>query len=1232
MGRFIGLFLRNKLIVFVGVLLVVGLGLAVCPFDWSIGPRLGIDPVPVDAIPDIGPNQQIIFTEWPGRSPEDVEEHVTDPLSKALQGIKDVQTIRGKSMFGFSTIYIIFNESMDFFDSRTRLLEKLASLRPGVDYPKDARPRLGPDATALGQIFWYTLEGRNEKGAPAGGWDLAELRSIQDWYVRYDLMAVGGVSEVASVGGHVREYQVELDPEAMRHFGVTLSDVDRAIRDANIDISAETVEISEIEYFVRGIGLIESPGDLRMAVVKTVDNVPVRLEQIATIALGPALRRGALDKDGAEAVGGVVVARFGANPMAVIDAVKKRIESVSASLPRKVLIDSAQATPDEVRRYAQANGFDAYDQSIVNHAAWLAHLDSIPTSQRPDWISISQVTIVPFYDRTGLIDETLGTLEDALRNEILITFVVVVLMVMHLRSSALIGSMLPLAVAMTFIAMKVFAVDANIVALSGIAIAVGTIVDMGIVLCENILRHLDEAPEGESRLVIVHRAASEVGGAVLAAVMTTVVGFMPVFALVGDGGKLFRPLAFTKTFALISSVLIALIVLPPAAYLIFRRRKTSADRSAQFRKTGRRALYVATIVVAGIVLTASWMPLGLSRGFVRNMVFVVLLVGLLITCFKLFQWKYPVILAWCLNHKKRFLAIPLVLLLFAGLVWVGFDTVFSPIPAVFGAKDAARKTNLWAWGTGVFPGLGREFMPALDEGSFLWMPSLSFHGSIGEALDIIAKQDQAIRSVPEVAMVVGKIGRVDSALDPAPVSMIETVITYKPEYQKVDGEWVRQWRDHIRSPDDIWREIVAVGKVPGASVPPKLQPIETRQVMLQSGMRAKMGIKVFGADLEAIEAAGTQIGNALADVPGIRAETVYVDSVIGKPYLEIDTKTPAAQAAMARHGLNSRDVLEVLQAAVGGRKVSTVIEGRERYAVRVRYERHLRSDIEALERALVPTPSGETVPLLELAEITYVRGPQSINSEASYKVGYITFEPQVGRAEVDVAREVREALTAKRIAGELRLPVGIRYDVVGTFEKELEASRRFSVIIPVALAFIFLILFLQFRRVSTTVLVFVGVFVAFSGGFALLWLYGRSWFMDVSLLGASMQDMFQVHPINLSTAIWVGFLALFGIATDDGVVMGTYLDQTFRKREPGTVEDIHDAVIHAGTRRVRACLMTTATTILALLPVMTSQGRGSDIMIPMAIPSFGGMLIEVMTMLVVPVLYCVVQERRLRRR
>ncbi|MBN1359399.1 MAG: efflux RND transporter permease subunit [Sedimentisphaerales bacterium] len=1296
MGRILWFCLTNKLVVFLFVILVIGTGILMAPFDWKAG-GLPRQPVPVDAIPDIGENQQIVFTEWMGRSPQDVEDQIGYPLTVALLGVPGVKTIRSYSFFGFSSIYIIFKEDVEFYWSRTRVLEKLNSLPAGT-LPEGVQPALGPDATALGQIYWYTLEGRDPDGHPAGGWDLEELRTIQDWYVRYGLLAAEGVSEVASVGGFVREYQIDVDPDAMRAYQVTFADVYNAVKGSNIDVGAKSLELNRVEYFIRGVGFIKQATDIEDSVVKVVDNVPVLVRDVAVVTLGPALRRGALDKDGAEAVGGVVVARYGDNPLAVIKNVKAKIEELAAGLPEKVDIDFTQVSADGIRVYAEKHGFTAYASSTIDQAGWLAHLRSIPRADWPQWATISKVTVVPFYDRTGLIYETLGTLHSALTEEILITIIVVILMVMHLRSSVLISGLLPIAVLMCFIAMKTFGVDANIVALSGIAIAIGTMVDMGIVICENILRHLDEAPPEVPRLQVVHRAASEVGGAVLTAVSTTVISFLPVFTMIGAEGKLFKPLAFTKTFALIASVITALTIIPPAAHVFFCGRISGKKLRLglhglvvlagivaglllawwvglalvlfgayylaeefippRFRRFGPWIANLLAVLFVGILLSAHWEPLGPQRGALRNFAFLALLVGVLMGAFRLFQMVYPRVLRWCLEHKVLFLTLPTLLIVLGGAVWLGFDTLLAPIPKaaekVGIEPNEIKSTNFWVKGTETFPGLGKEFMPPLDEGSFLYMPTTMVHASIGEALDILAKQDMALRSIPEVESVVGKIGRAETPLDPAPISMIETVINYKPEYitdqdgnrvkYRVDkkGRFVhdesgqlirdphglpfRQWRDHIESPDDIWDEIVDATKIPGTTSAPKLQPIAARIVMLQSGMRAPMGVKVKGPSLEVIEDVGLQIERFLKEVPSVQPAAVIADRIVGKPYLEIvpDRK------ALARYGVTMRAFQDVVEVAIGGRKVTTTVEGRERFPVRVRYQRELRDQIETLGRILVPGSQGVQIPLEQVADIRYVRGPQVIKSEDTFLVGYVLFDMREGHAEVDVVEEAQRYLQEKRASGEFVVPPGVSYAFAGSYENQIRSQKTLAVVLPLALFIIFLILYFQFRSVVTTSLVFSGIIVAWSGGFLMLWLYAQGWFLDFSVFGVNMRDLFQIHPINLSVAVWVGFLALFGIASDDGVVISTYLDQSFRDRKTTTVKELREATVAAGVRRVRPCLMTTATTILALIPVLTSTGRGSDVMVPMAIPSFGGMAIEIITMLIVPVLYCAVKEFKLK--
>jgi Cu(I)/Ag(I) efflux system membrane protein CusA/SilA len=1231
--------LENKLVVILFTVVLIVWGIAVAPFDWEseIIPR---DPVPVDAIPDIGENQQIVFTEWMGRSPQDIEDQITYPLTTALLGLPEVKTIRSYSMFGFSSIYIIFKDDAEFYWTRSRILEKLNSLPSGT-LPQGVSPQLGPDATALGQVFWYTLEGINTEGEPTGGWDLDELRSTQDWYVRYALQGVDGVAEVASIGGYVKEYQVDVDPDALRTYGIALHEVFNAVRGSNLDVGARTIEINAVEYVVRGLGFIENLDDLRKTVITQRDNVPITLDEIAVIEFGPALRRGALDKAGVEAVGGVVVTRYGENPLAVIKRVKEKIQEISPGLPKKTLEDG----------------------------------------------TVSRVEIVPFYDRTGLIYETLGTLEDAIRQQILVTIIVIVIMLLHLRSAALISGVLPLAVLFSFIGMKLFGVDANVVALSGIAIAIGTIVDMGVVIIENILKHLDDAAPEESRLEVVYRACTEVASAVFTAVLTTVISFLPVFTMEGAEGKLFRPLAYTKSFALIGSIIVALTLIPPLAHwFIAGRYKSHLAKfglwggigiigllgalfiswfpwwlgalmlvAAAFHiaspkipeKAQRGILLSFNFIIAVFValwLATDWKPLGPEAEW-QNIVFVLLTVGGLLGFFYLFIRFYARMLAFLLRMKTAFIAFSCLIVVFGFTIWLGWGKVFSWMP------DSIQSSKPYVSMTHAIPGLGKEFMPDLDEGSYLLMPTTMPHASIGEVMDVLRKQDMAINAIPEVESAVGKLGRVESPLDPAPISMIETIITYKSEFitdedgriltfaynksenefdRDVSGELIldkngrpfRQWRDHIKSPDDIWDEIIIAATIPGTTSAPKLQPIAARIVMLQSGMRAPMGLKVFGPDLETLEKVTLEIEANLKQVPSIKAEAVLADRIVGKPYLEIDID----RDAIARYGVKIKRVQDVIEVAIGGKPITQTVEGRERYPVRVRYMRELRDTIESIEKILVATPDGTQIPLRELAEINYRRGPQVIKSEDTFLVGYVIFDKRDGYAEVEVVEQAQAFLQQKIESGELNIPAGVSYKFTGSYENQVRAEKKLRVVLPIALFAIWLILYFQFKRISTTLIVFSGILFAWSGGFILIWLYGQPWFMDFSLFGHNLRHLFQMGTINLSVAVWIGFLALFGIATDNGVIVCTYLQQIFTEKNPKTLEEIRAVTVEAGNRRVRPAMMTSATTILALLPVLTSDGRGSDIMVPMAIPSFGGMLLAILTIFVVPVLYCGLAE------
>ena len=1232
LNKIIRYFLENRVITILILVLVVVWGISTSPFNWHGGiiPR---NPIPVDAIPDIGDNQQIVATEWMGRSPKDIQDQITYPLTTSLLGIPGVKSIRSSSMFGMSFIYIIFDDNIEFYWSRSRILEKLNSLPPGT-LPEGVQPALGPDATALGQIYWYTLEGRDPAtGKPTGGWNAEELRTIQDYYVKYSLSAAEGVSEVASAGGFVKEYQVELNPDAMRAFNVSVMDIMGAIKKSNLDIGAETMEINKVEYLIRGLGYIKDVSDLEKAVVTVRDGVPVRISDVAFVNIGPGTRRGGLDKEGVEAVGGVVIARYGSNPLEVINNVKDKIKEMAPGLPQKTLPDG----------------------------------------------TVSKITVVPFYDRTGLIKETIGTLETSLSHEILICIIVIIVLVLNLRASVVIASMLPIAVLSTFIIMRYTGIAANIVALSGIAIAIGVMVDVGVVFVESIIRYM-EMPEnrgvrkGKAMVNLIYKAVSEVSGAIATAMITTIVSFLPVFAMEAQEGKMFSPLAYTKTYALASAFVLGLILLPTLSYILFSVRIDSK----RIRKVLNYILIAAgvllsvlyssipalgltavglnnllahrwkkpgisnyinigiALVVATYFLAEEWLPMGPQKGIIVNLLFVTGCIAIILALLWLLVIYYERILRWCLNNRWKFMLLPIATILCGILIWKR---------------------------------IGQEFMPSLNEGSFLLMPTSMPHTGIEQNLNYIEALDKRLAAIPEVETAIGKWGRVNSALDPAPAQMFENTINYRPEYIlnedgkrerfKVNrkgeyllrnggtynpadgfrlipadslipdrkGDYFRQWRPEIKNTDDIWQQIINVTHLPGLTSAPKLQPIEARLVMLSTGMRAPMGLKIYGPDLETIEQSGKAIEQALKDVPSVIPSSVFYDRAVGAPYLEIKLN----RDNMARYGVNVEDLQEILSAAVGGMILTKTVEGRERFPVRLRYARELRDNPEALSMLLVPTATGAQIPLKELADIEYARGAQMIQSENTFLVGYVIFDKKQGKAEVDVVKEATKVIEGKIQNGELKLTKGVSYKFAGNYEQQERATARLMIVVPLALLIVLLVLYFQFKTLTASLIHFSGVFVAFAGGFILLWLYGQDWFMNFSLARVNMRDLFQMHTINLSVAVWVGFIALFGVATDDGVLMGTYIHHVFLEKDPQTRHAIREAVVTAGLKRVRPAAMTTATTLIALLPVLTSTGKGADIMVPMAIPTFGGMLIQSMTMFVVPVFQCWWREGLLKK-
>lgn len=1221
LNRIIEFLVYNKPTTIFLALLVVVLGIVVSPFDSGVD-GIYSNPIAIDAIPDIGENQQIVYTEWQGQSPQDIENQITYPLTSNLLGIPGVKSVRSNSMFGFSSIYVIFEDDVEFYWSRSRILEKLNSLPKNL-LPAQVQPQLGPDATGLGQIFWYTLEGRDESGEVTGGWNLQELRSIQDFYVKNALAATKGVSEVASIGGFVKEYQIDVKPELLKQYGISLQQVVKAVKASNRDIGAQTLEINKAEYFVRGLGYIKTIKDIENTAVVSNDLTPIYIRDIAKVSLGPAVRRGILDKGGAEVVGGVVTASYDANPLEVSEQIKKQIKELAYGLPKKELSDGR----------------------------------------------ISQLTVVPFYDRSVLIKETLTTLGDALIFEILITILIVILMLRNLKVSLLISGLMPLAVLFVFIAMKFFKVEANIVALSGIAIAIGTMVDMGIILLENVVRHQKKSPSSTVEQTVIH-ATREVSGAIVTAGLTTIISFVPVFALSGAEGKLFAPLAFTKTVALSAAILIALFIVPPIAALVLKRRpyKTAGFISSLLlviiglagtvfatllglilvlfgvlglvyffkkinKKRYRKISFWLSLSVIFTLLSYYWRPLGFEYSLFSNGFFVLFITGLILLPIYGLIRKYELILTWVLEHKKTSIIVPLVLVLF------GFFAFLS---------------------------MEKEFMPTLNEGDFLLMPTSLPQAGVEENTMVLKKLDMAVSSIPEVAFVVGKAGRVASALDPAPLSMYENLISYKPEFildsdgrplqfetdangkfktrtgtlvgmgeavsQKdliltTNGQFYRNWRAHIRNEDDIWSEIIKVTKLPGVTSAPRLQPIETRLVMLQTGMRSAMGIKVKGQSLEDIEQFGLLLERELKSAEGVAPESVFADRITGKPYVIINID----REKVARYGLSIEDIQQTLEVGVGGKVLAETVEGRERYGIRIRYPRELRSAPEDLETIYVSIGNGASLPLSEFVSIGYEKGPQSVKSEDGFLVGYVIFDKLPKFSEITVVENAKRFIQEGIANDRITVPAGVSFEFSGTYQHYVHSQKTLSLVIPLVLLVIVLILYLQFRSVKITMMVFSGVAVAFSGGFILMWFFGQSWFLNIHLGSLDLQELFNVKALHLSVAVWVGFIALFGIATDDGVVMATYLKQSFSEKDPTGIASIRKATIAAGKRRIRPCLMTTATTVLALLPIITSTGKGSNIMLPMAIPCMGGMLMVVITLFIVPLLFCWEKELSLNR-
>lgn len=998
----------------------------------------------IDAIPDIGENQQIVFSEWAGRSPKDIEEQVTYPLSIILQGIPGVKNIRATSAFGFSIIYVIFEDDVDFYWSRSRVLEKLSTATSEI--PPEVNPKMGPDATGLGQVFWYTLENDPKSTSPKS---LAELRSIQDFYVRYLLQGVKGVSEVASIGGFVKEYQIDVDPNKLFAYDVHFSTLIKSIQESNIDVGAEVVEDGDREFIIRGKGFFKSLTDIENVVVSVKNNSPIRVKDLATVNIGPGFRRGALDKNGTESVGGVVTMRFGENPKEVIDNVKERLQVVKKGLPKGV-------------------------------------------------------NLVPFYDRTEVIERTIGTVYSALGQEIIITVIVILLFLLHFNASILVSLTLPFGVGISFILMKFLGIDSNVMSLSGLVIAIGSMVDMGIIMTENIYSHLADNPKAtkEERVEIIVHSAREVGPAILTAVATTIVTFLPVFGLEGSEGKLFGPLAWAKTLAMFGSVVVALILVPALSTFLLKGELKPVEKNK----------------------VSQWI-----NGF------------------------YQPALLWMLENRKKFIILPTLLVLLGGYSYMQ---------------------------------LGKEFMPSLNEGEILYMPVTTPDVSMTKARELLAYTDKKLKEHPLVQDAIGKLGRANTAIDPAPVAMFETVVKLVPK---------EQWPSGV-SIYDIMSELDGELQVPGL-VNAWLFPIENRIAMISTGIKTQIGIKIFGDDLKTLESLAAKIGKEVEKING--AQGVYAEQITGKPYIEFDIDRVAA----SRFGINTGTINKILQTAVGGMTIGQFYEGRERYPIRVRYKKELRDRIDELKKVLVPSPLGQHIPISELADIKVVTGPAAIQSENGMLRSLVLLNVQ-GRDLIGFVEEAK-----KHIEKSVELPKGYSLVWAGQYESQTRSNNRLMVLVPVALLINLLLIYFGIKNLRNAGIIFSAIPIAFAGGLILLWMGG----------------------FNSSVAVWVGFIALFGIAVDDGVVMMTYLQEAIKSHQPKNWEELKESILEAGLRRIRPLVMTTTTTVVALVPIMWSTSTGSEVMKPMAIPTLGGMLVELITLFIVPVTFSYFEQQKIEK-
>ncbi len=1024
---------NNRFLVFVFILAIVLAGF------------VAIRTTPVDAIPDLSDVQVIIFTEFPGQGPNVVEDQVTYPLTTAMLSVPYAKVVRGYSFFGFSLVYIIFEDGTDLYWARSRVLEYLNYAASRL--PQGVIPQLGPDATGVGWVYEYVLEGGDK-------YDLQQLRSIQDWYLRYELASQPGVSEVASIGGFVKQYQVEVDPLKLQAFHIPLQLVRAAIKRSNNDVGGRLIEMGETEFMVRGLGYIKSLADLeKVPVGMGTNNAPVLLKDVARIHIGPELRRGLADWNGeGETVGGIIIMRYGENALKVIDGVKQKLEDLKKGLPEGVTIKTA-------------------------------------------------------YDRSSLIKRAIATLKEKLLEETIVVALVIMIFLLNLSSSFVAVLTLPLAVLLAFVVMRLQGLNANIMSLGGIAIAIGAMVDAAIVMIENAHKHMERETIGSrsDRWSLIVKASKEVGPALFYSLLIITFSFMPVFTLQQQEGRLFKPLAFTKTYAMAASAILAITVVPVLMGYFIRGKIRSEKRHP------------------------------LSRVLIR---------------------AYRPVIELVLKHKMMTILVAVLIVVIS-----------------------------------IFPlsRIGSEFMPPLDEGDLLYMPTTLPGISIAKAKELLQQTDKIIATFPEVESVLGKIGRADTATDPAPLTMIETTIQLKDE---------KAWRPGMTM-EKLVQELNDAVQFPGLTNAWTM-PIKTRIDMLSTGIKTPVGIKLLGPDLQTLSDLGERIEAVIRQVPG--TASVISERVTGGNYLDFVIDREAS----ARYGLTVGDVEEIIMSAVGGMNVTTTVEGLERYPVNVRYSRELRDNLTALRRVLVPTPAGVQVPLGQVADLQIKKGPPAIKSENARRTAWLYVDVR----DIDVGTYVK---MAKRVVDtSVSFPSGYSIVWSGQFEYMQRAQQRLRLVLPVTLLIIFLLLYFNFRNITESLIIMLSLPFALVGGIWLMWLSGY----------------------NMSVAVGVGFIALAGVAAETGVVMLLYIDNAYKDRllhgQMKTRKDLHAAVVHGAVERVRPKLMTVTTTIAGLLPIMWSSGTGSQVMKRIAAPMVGGLITStVLTLVVIPAIYYLWKGRKL---